>query len=137
MRRVQGIVQILDMQFDTEARLKVPAKHHRRFCVHNRRAGQAAADCLIYQFRIGSCFLCEGQSLGYCRNVYRHHNLICQFSHVAGTKAAYIHNGTCHHHQHVIIFVKQFFFTAYHYGQGSVDGFRLPAGYWRIHHINA
>ena len=69
---VQRVVQILNMKLNAEAGLEVSAEHHGSLCIHNRGAGQAAPDCLVYQFRIRTRLLRESKGLeGTIRNVIK------------------------------------------------------------------
>ncbi len=125
------------MQLNAETGLEVPVQHHGSLGVHNRGTGQTAADCLVYQLRIGTGLLGKGESLGHSRNVNGHYHLVGKLCHVAGAQLAYIHHRTGHNHQHIIVLVKQLLLATAHNGKGAVDGLGLAAGYGAVQHLNA
>ena len=136
MGRVQGIVQILDVEFDSEAGLEVVGHHHGGFRVHHGGACQPAPDCLIDQLRVRAALHRQRQCFRDCGNIDCHDHLVCQLGHISGAQGAYIYNGTGHCHQEVIIFVKIFLRAARHHGKRAVDGLGFPAADRRVHHVD-
>ena len=94
--RVQSVVQILDVQLNTESGLEVAVHHHRSLGIHNGGSGQTAADRLIYALRVNACLYGEGQSLCDSRDIGSNDDLVRQLCYVAGAKLANIYNGSSH-----------------------------------------
>ena len=137
MGSIEGVRKILDVKVDSEAWVVVTGKHHRSLCIENSGTCEAATDCLIYELRISTSLLCEGQCLCDDANVGSHDHLDCKLCNVTGAKRSYIYDRTSHDHEHVIVLVEGLLLTTDHNGKGSVDGLWLTTGYRSIEHIYA
>ena len=94
---VNDVVQVLDVQVNTEARLEVLIHHHRRLGVHDGRAGEAALDGFEDLLGLNAAHLAHLQGFGQNRDVDRNDGLVAQLGHVARAHAAAqnLHIGGC------------------------------------------
>lgn len=134
---IERVVEVFDVQVDSEPGIELPVEHERRLGDPHRAAGQPAADGLIHQFRLHTGLRREDQRLGDGRDVQRHDHLIGQLGDVAHADVAHAHNRGRHRFEHRQAPVEDFLFASHHDRQRAVNRLGLAAADRRVQHLDA
>ena len=137
MRGIERVLQILDMQFNTEARFEVTVENHRNLGIHDRGTGQPSLDGVEDRFRLDAGL--GGQNKGFRdgRNVEGNDDLVGKFGDVARADITDEDNGRPHFFENRFDRFKGFFVSANHDGKRTVDGFGFAARNRGIEHSDA
>ena len=137
LRGQECVAQVLLVQGNAKAGLKITRQHHRSLGIENRASRESAFDGIEDDFGIESGLGGQRERFAHRRDIARHHDLIGELGHIAGSHGSGEGDAGAHVLENGLDFLECFRLAADHDGQCSLDGLGLAAADGGIQELDA